>query len=50
VWFLVAGEDKAGAVARGTAGDDVHRTPAAGVHGLERTLWLLDRGAATQLS
>jgi len=50
VWFLVAGEDKADAVARGTAGDDVHRTPAAGVHGLERTLWLLDRDAAARVS
>jgi 6-phosphogluconolactonase len=50
VWFIVAGEDKADAVARGTAGDDVHDTPAAGVHGLERTLWLLDRAAAGRVT
>jgi 6-phosphogluconolactonase len=50
VWFLVAGDDKADAVARGTVGDDVQRTPAAGVHGRERTLWLLDRGAAAQVA
>jgi 6-phosphogluconolactonase len=49
VWFLVAGADKAPAVARGVAGDDIQRTPAAGVTGMERTLWLVDRDAASEL-
>ncbi len=49
VWFLVAGEDKAEAVVRGVAGDDVQRTPAAGVYGAERTLWLVDAAAARGL-
>lgn len=47
VWFLVSGEEKSGAVARALAGDAVARTPAAGVRGRERTLWLLDEAAAT---
>lgn len=50
VWFLVAGPDKATSVARGVAGDDVTRTPAAGVKGTERTLWLVDRDAASELT
>ena len=34
VWFLVSGEEKAGAVARAlAAGTDVHDIPAAGVNG-----------------
>lgn len=49
VWFLVAGADKATAVSRGVAGDDVERTPAAGVRGRDRTLWLVDRAAAGAL-
>lgn len=49
VWFLVAGADKATSVARGVAGDDTTRTPAAGVKGSERTLWLVDREAASGL-
>jgi 6-phosphogluconolactonase len=50
VWFLVAGRDKATAVARGVAGDDVQRTPAAGVHGRDRTVWLVDADAASELA
>jgi 6-phosphogluconolactonase len=50
VWFLVAGRDKATAVARGVGGDDVQRTPAAGVHGRERTVWLVDADAAAELA
>ena len=46
VWFVVAGADKAEAVARALAGDDVVRTPAANVAGRDRTLWLLDLTAA----
>lgn len=49
VWFVVAGEDKAEAVHRALAGADPDETPAAGPRGTERTLWLLDSGAASQL-
>ena len=50
VWFLVNGEDKAGAVAHAlAAGTDVHDIPAAGVSGEAETIWFLDRGAASQL-
>ena len=44
VWYLVAGEDKAKAVAESVAGDpDI---PAGVVRGTDATLWLLDRSAA----
>ena len=46
VWLVVAGADKAEATARALAGDDPHRTPAAGALGRRRTLWLLDVAAA----
>jgi len=50
VWFLVAGEEKAAAVASALAeGTDRHDTPAAGVQGTEETIWFLDRGAASKL-
>jgi 6-phosphogluconolactonase len=50
VWFLVSGEGKAEAVARALAdGTDLHDTPAAGVTGLEETIWFLDRGSASHL-
>lgn len=49
VWFLVSGADKADAVRRGVGGDAFENTPAAHVHGEERTLWLLDPDAATEL-
>ena len=50
VWFVVAGQDKADAVAQALApGTDVHDIPAAGVHGQEQTVWLLDSEAASQL-
>lgn len=49
VWFLVSGEAKAEAVSRALAGDDVHRTPAAGVTGHEETIWFLDRESASRL-
>jgi 6-phosphogluconolactonase len=49
VWFLVSGADKADAVRRGVGGDSFENTPAAHVHGEERTLWLLDPDAATGL-
>jgi 6-phosphogluconolactonase len=53
VWFVVAGSDKAEAVAKALAsGDDaadVHDIPAVGVHGRERTVWFLDEEAASKL-
>jgi 6-phosphogluconolactonase len=49
VWFLVSGADKADAVRRGVEGSPFAQTPAAHVHGEERTLWLLDRDAASEL-
>ncbi|MEU0091199.1 6-phosphogluconolactonase [Kribbella sp. NPDC006257] len=48
VWFVVSGEDKAEAVAKGVAGDT--SVPAATPKGLDRTLWLIDDAAASQLS
>lgn len=46
VWFVAAGGEKAEAVRLALAGADV---PAAGPQGTERTLWLLDREAASRL-
>lgn len=48
-WFLVSGEEKAGAVASALGGDDRHDTPAAGVSGTHETTWWLDRSAASHL-
>lgn len=49
VWFLVAGADKAEAVRRGIEGSPFEETPAAHVHGEDRTLWLVDADAASGL-
>lgn len=49
VWFLVSGADKADAVRRGVQGSPFAETPAAHVHGRERTLWLVDTAAAADL-
>lgn len=49
VWFLVAGEGKAEAVARALAGEDLHDIPASGVTGREATIWWLDHDAASRL-
>ncbi|WP_404382519.1 6-phosphogluconolactonase [Knoellia locipacati] len=49
VWFVVAGADKAEAVAAGVSGAPPERSSAAQVRGEERTLWLLDADAAQQL-
>ena len=49
VWFLVAGESKAGAVAMALSGAGRVQIPAAGVSGTRATLWLLDEGAAGAL-
>ncbi len=48
VWFVVSGEDKAEAVAKGVAGDT--SVPAATPKGLDRTLWLIDDAAVRKLS
>ncbi|PRY61569.1 6-phosphogluconolactonase [Knoellia remsis] len=49
VWFIVAGADKAEAVARGVNGAPADLNSAAQVKGEERTLWLVDADAASQL-
>lgn len=49
VWFVVAGEDKADAVAKGVRGAGPQESSAAQVRGIERTLWLIDEAAASQL-
>ena len=46
VWLIAAGPEKAGAVGMALTGAGPVQLPAAGVHGVERTLWLLDRAAA----
>ncbi len=47
VWFMVAGQDKAQAVAAATARDaDRWDHPASGAHGSEATVWWLDEAAA----
>ena len=49
LWWIAGGEDKAGAVRQAVTGVDVMAVPAAGPKGIERTLWLLDRDAASAL-
>jgi 6-phosphogluconolactonase len=49
VWLVVAGAEKAPAVARALAGAEPAELPAAGVHGVRRTQWLLDAAAASKL-
>lgn len=50
VWFVVAGTDKAEAVARALADEgSVTETPARGVRGRSETVWWLDREAAAAL-
>lgn len=49
VWLMVAGQGKAGAVAMALGGAGEVAVPAAGAVGISRTLWLLDRAAASEL-
>jgi 6-phosphogluconolactonase len=49
VWFVVSGEDKAKAVSLALSGADPLQIPAAAVKGLDRTLWLLDEPAASEI-
>lgn len=46
VWLMVTGRDKAPAVKMALSGAGPVQVPAAGVSGVSRTLWLLDRAAA----
>jgi 6-phosphogluconolactonase len=49
VWLVVGGQDKAGAVGLALAGANPVQVPAAGARGRKRTVWLLDRDAASKL-
>src|SRR5690349_19161687 len=49
VWLIAAGPEKANAVGMALAGAGPVQVPAAGVHGVDNTLWLLDRAAAHEL-
>jgi len=49
VWLVAAGAAKAQAVGMALAGAGPFQLPAAGVHGVSRTLWLLDRAAAAEV-
>lgn len=49
VWVIVAGADKARAVKMALSGAGVQQVPAAAARGRQRTLWLLDREAASTL-
>jgi 6-phosphogluconolactonase len=49
VWFIVAGADKAAPAALALGGGGPLQVPAAGPRGRQRTLWLLDRPAASRL-
>jgi 6-phosphogluconolactonase len=48
-WMVVAGEEKAAAVAMALGGAGRVQVPAAGVRGRQRTLWLLDAPAASRI-
>jgi len=49
VWFIASGDGKAEAVARALGGAPRDEVPSAGPRGRERTVWLLDQAAASQL-
>ena len=49
VWFVVAGADKAEAVAAAIGGAAAEDVPAAGAAGRNATVWLLDEAAAANL-
>jgi len=50
VWLVATGPDKAGAVDLAFSGAGPVQVPAAGVAGVDRTLWLLDRAAAAHVA
>ena len=49
VWLVASGAGKAKAVGMALTGTGPARLPAAEVHGVRRTLWLLDRAAAADV-
>ena len=49
VWILASGAEKADAVAEALSGVSQDKLPAAGAHGRDRTLFLLDQAAAAKL-
>jgi 6-phosphogluconolactonase len=49
VWFVVSGADKARATRLALSGAGLMQVPAAGVRGRQRTWWLLDRDAASEV-
>ena len=49
VWLLAAGEEKAAAVRNALSGAGEVQVPAAGARGRQRTLWLVDRAAASRV-
>jgi 6-phosphogluconolactonase len=49
VWLIAAGPEKANAVGMALAGAGPVQVPAAGVHGIDNTLWLLDAAAAQEI-
>jgi 6-phosphogluconolactonase len=49
IWLVVSGEDKATPVRLALEGAPKQKIPAAGVRGRQRTLWLIDQAAASQL-
>jgi 6-phosphogluconolactonase len=50
IWVVVSGEGKADAVGKALGGADRSDVPSAGAIGTERTLWLVDRDAASRLA
>jgi 6-phosphogluconolactonase len=49
IWVVASGSGKAAAAARALGGADRTKIPSAGARGTDKTLWLLDRDAASQL-
>jgi 6-phosphogluconolactonase len=49
VWVIASGEEKAGAVQLALSGAGPVQVPAAGARGRQRTIFLLDRAAASKL-
>ncbi len=49
VWLIAAGPEKAKAARLALSGAGPVQIPAAGVHGVARTVWLLDRAAAAEV-
>ncbi len=49
LWLMATGTGKAQAVGMAFSGPDPVQLPAAGVAGMDRTLWMLDRAAAAQV-